>query len=168
MPSVTFSLPSGMSITPRNAMTFHADQVLNGVIQPNCKICAAPVQPIYSGLTISATETTTPSYAPTGGTATFDILITNDVGVTLSTLVLNASHDGGGSLSSPTMPTTLAVGASSTVALTYTTSGDLTNVTLTVTVSGTKPDGTTVLSNELLLLVNTEAWVEPPVDPPPP
>lgn len=137
-------------------------------VQGGCRtICATPVDPSYLGLIISATETTTPPHAPTGGTATFDILITNDVGVTLSTLVLHASHDGGGSLSSPTMPTSLDVGANATVSLTYTTNLDLTDVTLTVYVTGTKPDTTTATSNTLLLTVATDPeWVDPESPPP--
>ena len=167
MPSVVFSLPAGADITPRNGMKFLAEQVKNGVVQPNCVICMLPGTPDYLGLVIEATETTTPPHAPTGGTATFDILITNDVGVTLSTLVLHASHDGGGSLSSPTMPTSLDVGANATVSLTYTTNLDLTDVTLTVYVTGTKPDTTTATSNTLLLTVATDPeWVDPESPPP--
>lgn len=149
-------------------MEFIRKTTRNGV-QGGCRtICAIPGTPVYLGLVIEATETTTPPYAPTGGTATFDILITNDVGVTLSTLVLHASHDGGGSLSSPTMPTSLAVGASATVSLTYTTSADLTNVDLTIYVTATKPDSSTATSNTLTETVVTDPeWVDPEGPPPP-
>lgn len=165
--TLTFKL-RGTSITPRHSMQFIRKTTANGV-QGGCPmICAIPEEPVYSGLVISATETTTPSYTPIGGTATFDILIVNNVGVELSTLVLNASHNGGGSLSSPTMPANMVISEEATVSLTYTTSGDFTNVTITVTVSGEKPNSEEVVSNELLLLVNTEAWVEPPEEPPPP
>jgi hypothetical protein len=121
----------------------------------------------FAGLLISSLETTTPPYDPSSDSASFEITITNDTGVTLTSLTLNKSHDGNGSLDSPTMPSTLAVGESATVTLTYSTSTDSADVTLTVHVTGTKPDATTVDSNELSLLVDIDPLLtEPPEDPP--
>lgn len=166
MPSVKFSLPDGVTITPRHNMTFIAEQVKNGVFQPNCKLCAMPVEPTFLGLVISSVETTTPPYAPTSGVCTFDITIFNDTGYALTSLVLFASHDGNGSLSSPTMPTTLAIGATSVVALSYTTSVDIVNVNVTFYVTGIKPNSSTATSNTIIEIVATNPEWEPPEDPP--
>ena len=117
-------------------------------------------------LVIEAVETTTPPYDSSSEAATFDITIRNYTGLELTSLVLHASHDGFGSLSSPTMLSTLAIGASSTISLTYTTNLDVPDVTLTVYVTGTKPDTTTATSNTLVLTVEIDGLiVDPPAGP---
>ena len=137
----------------------HADQMyVLGV-----PVCAED----FAGLTLEDEETTTPPYAVSSDTASFDLTFRNLTGVALTSLTLTKAHDGNGSLNSPTMPSTLAVGESATVTLTYSTSTDSADVTLTVHVTGTKPDATTVDSNELSLLVDIDPLLtEPPEDPP--
>lgn len=128
------------------------------------RVCAED----FAGLTLEDEETTTPPYAVSSDTASFDLTFRNLTGVALTSLTLTKAHDGNGSLNSPTMPSTLAVGESATVTLTYSTSTDSADVTLTVHVTGTKPDATTVDSNELSLLVDIDPLLtEPPADPPP-
>jgi hypothetical protein len=157
MGSIVFSLPAGADITPRSGMTYLSERVKNAAIQPNCRICAIPSTPVYTGLIITSTETSTPPYSPGADTATFDVLITNDAGVTLTTLVMNASHDssGYGSFTLPTMPASLANGASSTVVLTYNISGEIAPVEITFYVTGTKPDTSTETSNTLVIPIVT-------------
>ena len=135
MGSIVFSLPAGADITPRSGMTYLSERVKNAAIQSNCRICAIPSLPTDDGLTITSTETSTPPYSPGADTATFDVLITNN------TL--------------PTMPTSLAIGATSTVVLTYNLSGEITPVTLTFYVTGTKPNTTTSTSNTIMEAITT-------------
>jgi hypothetical protein len=45
MPSITFSLPDGDYLTPRDSMLFPSEKDANGVVNPNCSICAKPVKP---------------------------------------------------------------------------------------------------------------------------
>ena len=50
MPSVTFSLLNDSYLRGRNTMEFFAEITANGVLQPNCGICASPVNPTASDL----------------------------------------------------------------------------------------------------------------------
>lgn len=157
MGSIVFSLPAGADITPRSGMTYLSERVKNAAIQSNCRICAIPSTPTDDGLTITSTETSTPPYSPGADTATFDVLITNNTGVALTSLAITATHNssGYGSFTLPTMPTSLAIGATSTVVLTYNLSGEITPVTLTFYVTGTKPNTTTSTSNTIMEAITT-------------
>ena len=148
-----------------SSVTLEAEITLNTEDSPTVKIC---IEPILEGLVISATETTTPLYAVTGDTATFSLTIFNDTGRTLTSLVLNNSHNGGGSISFLSIPFSMTAGETVIVEVSYSTLGDINDVVLTISVTGTKPDGTTVESNVLELLVDIDPLItEPPEEPPP-
>ena len=165
MPSVTFSLPAGTSITPKNGMKFQADQVKNGVVQLNCFICMLPVDPTFTGLLLTSVETSTPSYAPSGATATVDLTIINDTGSPLSSVVLTTSHNGNGILTVGTVPTTMAIGEAVTITLSYATSSEAFDVTVNAEASGVKLDTTTATSNAIARLLDITGKFLPP--PPP-
>ena len=97
----------GVYFRRNSAVTLEAETTLNTEYSPNVKIC---VEPIIEGFVISATETTTPLYAVTGDTATFSLTIFNDTGGTLTSLVLNNSHNGGGSISFADLPFSIDAG----------------------------------------------------------
>ena len=124
-------------------------------------VCAIAVsEPELTGLVVSFIETTTPPYDLSADLASFDLTITNDTGVALTALVLHTSHDGNGTIGSVTMPTTLSIGASATVTLNYTTDSEVYDPTITLYVTGTKPDTGTETSNTLNLLVDIDdAWL---------
>jgi hypothetical protein len=155
----------GVYFRRNSAVTLEAETTLNTEYSPNVKIC---VEPIIEGFVISATETTTPLYAVTGDTATFSLTIFNDTGGTLTSLVLNNSHNGGGSISFADLPFSIDAGESIVMDVSYYTLGDINDVTLTLSVTGTNLDTTTTESNVLLLLVEIDPLVtEPPEEPPP-
>jgi hypothetical protein len=161
MPSLTYKL-RGTAITPRHAMQFIRTTPANGVTGGCRMICASPVFGSLLGLIIEAVETTEASvpYAIDADTASFSITITNDTGVALTALVLHTSHDGNGTIGSVTMPTTMSIGASATVTLDYTTDSEVYDPTITLYVTGTKPDTGTETSNTLNLLVDIDdAWI---------
>ena len=159
MPSLTYKL-RGTAITPRHAMQFIRTTPANGVTGGCRMICASPVFVSLLGLIIEAVETTTPPYDLSADLASFDLTITNDTGVALTALVLHTSHDGNGTIGSVTMPTTMSIGASATVTLDYTTDSEVYDPTITLYVTGTKPDTGTETSNTLNLLADIDdAWL---------
>ena len=163
MASITFSLHSADRLTPRHSMRFYSQSDGNCVKNPNCVICMVPVEPTFSGdLLISAVETSTPTYAPTGALATVDITVVNDTGLNLSSIVLSVTHDGNGSLALVGVPSTLANADSFSITASYTTAAELWDVTLTIYVTGTKPDTTTLTSETITQLIDITGKIPPP------
>ena len=162
MPSITFSLPSSDRLTPRHSMKFHSESDANGVVNPNCVICMVPQAPTFSTLIATSEETSTPTYAATGATATIDVTIINDTGSSLSSLKLHTSHDGNGSLVVGSLATTLANAGSVVVTLTYTTSVEDYDVTVTAYATGTKLDATTATSNTVTNVLDITGKIPPP------
>ena len=55
MPSITFSLPDGDYLTPRDSMLFPSETDANGVVNPNCKLCLTPFIPAANSCRIKWT-----------------------------------------------------------------------------------------------------------------
>ena len=140
--------------------------VMQAGVKVRCigNICYDVVSPVFSGLLlITTTETSTPTYAVTGETATFDVVVTNETGVALTAFSLTTSHDGNGTLTLGAVQTSLAVAESVTIVISYTTNAEDFDVTFDVFASGTKPDTTTATSETIVELVDiTGKFIPPP------
>jgi hypothetical protein len=164
MPSLTYKLNKA-SITPRHAMPFVRTTPANGITGGCRTICLIPQAPTFSTLIATSEETSTPTYAATGATATIDVTIVNDTGSALTSVTLTTSHDGNGSLSVGTVPTTMVNAGTFVVTLTYTTASEAFDVTVTAYATGTKSDATTATSNTVSAVLDITGKIPPP--PPP-
>jgi hypothetical protein len=160
--SITFSLHSADRLTPRHSMRFYSQSDGNCVKNPNCVICMVPVEPTFTTLIATSEETSTPTYAVTGATATIDVTIVNDTGSALTSVTLTTSHDGNGSLVVGSLATTLANAGSVVVTLTYTTASEAFDVTVTAYATGTKSDATTATSNTVANVLDITGKIPPP------
>ena len=162
MASITFSLHSADRLTPRHSMRFYSTSDGNCVKNPNCVICMVAQAPTFSTLIATSEETSTPTYAATGATATIDVTIVNDTGSPLTSVTLTTSHDGNGSLSVGTVPTTMVNAGTFVVTLTYTTASEAFDVTVTAYATGTKSDATTATSNTVSVVLDITGKIPPP------
>ena len=117
---------------------------------------------VFTGLLAEIEETSTSPYASTGATVTIDVTFTNYTGSVLTSFALTTAEDGNGSISTSTVPTTLNIGASTTITLTYTTSAESIDPTVTAYATGTKSDATTATSNTVSNLLDITGKIPPP------
>lgn len=143
------------------SVKLEAEVTENNEDNPNIIICIKPVEAEQSLIALEQ-ETSTPTYAATGATATIDVTIINDTGSTLTSVALTTSHNGNGSLVVGSVPATLVNAGSFVVTLTYTTSSENFDVTVTAYATGTKVDTTTATSNTVSTVLDITGKLPPP------